>query len=74
LAGVASSALWALGFAIGVVGWAALGWVIVHGVRTLTTALAAQADAARELRLAEEPAPVAEPVEVPLALDERLAA
>ena len=73
---MASSALWALGFAVGLVGWAALGWVIVHGARTLTTALAARADAARELRLAEEPvaAPAGAPVEAPLALDERLAA
>jgi hypothetical protein len=71
---VASSALWALGFAIGLVGWAALAWVTVHGVRTLTTALAARADAARELRLAEEPVPALVPAEPPRALDERLAA
>jgi hypothetical protein len=72
---VASYALWALGFAIGLAAWAALGWVIVHGIRTLTTALAVRADAARELRLAEEAVPAVAPAaEVALALDERLAA
>jgi hypothetical protein len=60
--------LWALGFAIGVVAWAAGGWVVVHGIRTLATALALRAATAQDLRLEEDGAevrPLPAPAEAP---------
>jgi hypothetical protein len=66
--------LWALGFAMGLVAWAAIGWVIVHGVRTLATALAVRADAARELRLVEAAVAPISLDPAPAGAEERLAA
>jgi hypothetical protein len=57
--------LWALGFAIGVVAWAAGGWVVVHGIRTLATALALRAATAQDLRLEEEAGAEVRPLPAP---------
>lgn len=59
--------LWALGFAIGVVAWAAVGWVIVHGIRTLSTGLAFRAATARDLRIEEEGGAELRPLPAPSA-------